>query len=303
LLRQLFSDNTLGAFLLTVCINSWYVYYLSINITTTPATQNSDVKKPKTIELTGSMRIIMIGSLVLWLILLNATFILNMTTSSIFYDSIYCSQNTTSYLYLVLGLFMIILFLGVGLFHQNISFSGEYIIFVLLIIISSYLLISSSNLFLTIFLLELVALLIFGKMAVSRVTIKKSRIDTTNTFNKPPRSYGLFNSLFFQFWANFVSSICLFFSLLNIHYMFGTSHFFLINFLLSLISSNWYLMNVFVVVSLLVLLTGFFIKLGLTPYQFFKIEIYKGIPVYIIIVYTTIYLVIYIHFYFYFYIN
>ena len=50
---------------------------------------------------------------------------------------------------------------------------------------------------------------------------------------------------------------------------------------------------------LILFITGFFIKLGLSPYQFFKIETYKGIPVFMIIVYTTLYLIIYVYFFIY----
>lgn len=42
---------------------------------------------------------------------------------------------------------------------------------------------------------------------------------------------------------------------------------------------------------------GLLIKLGLAPYQFFKIETYKGIPLFVVVVYTTIYLVVYVYFF------
>jgi hypothetical protein len=113
----------------------------------------------------------------------------------------------------------------------------------------------------------------------------------------PQFSYGLFNSLFFQFWANFVSSVFLFFSLINIHYLFGLSNFFLLNFFYSILSVNWYTTEIFSSFVLILLTTGLFIKLGLSPYQFFKIETYKGVPLFMVIVYTTLYLVIYIYFF------
>lgn len=190
-----------------------------------------------------------------------------------------------------------VLLSAMALFKQNISFSTEYILFVLLIVLGSYLLASSTNLFLSIFLLEFLALLIFGKMTVSRASIKQTVINKINQINKKNYSYGLFNSLFFQFWANFASSIFLLFSLSNLHYSFGTSNFFVTNFLLSLINTTFYLTPTFIFIILTILLTGLFIKLGLSPYQFFKIETYKGIPIFIVIVYTTVYLITYIYFF------
>jgi len=108
---------------------------------------------------------------------------------------------------------------------------------------------------------------------------------------------------FFQFWANFVSSIFLFFALINVHYLFGTSNFYLLNFLLSIFTLGWHVPESFVLFSLVILLTGLFIKLGLSPYQFFKIETYKGIPLLMIVVYTTIYLVVYVYFFSYLYLH
>jgi len=294
LLNPLFLDTLLNIFLCIICMNSWYMYYINVNNITTPEVQSKDVKKPTNIELSRNMRSILIGSVALWFISANSVFTWNVSTSTIFYDSIYLSNNSISYLWISLSILLIITLSGLSLFNQNISFSMEYIIFVIMIITTSYLLLSSTNLFLTIFLLEFVALLIFGKLAVSRITIKKLPPKKINSFSNVQHSYGLFNSLFFQFWANFVSSVLLFFSLLNIHYMIGTSNFFIVNFLLLLMSSNLYLANIFISIILIALLTGFFIKLGLSPYQFFKIETYKGIPVYIIIVYTTLYLIIYV---------
>jgi len=85
--------------------------------------------------------------------------------------------------------------------------------------------------------------------------------------------------------------------------MFGTSNFFFLNFFYSIIALNLYMIETFSSFTLILLLMGLFIKLGLSPYQFFKIETYKGIPLYMIIVYTTVYLIIYIYFFSYLILN
>lgn len=239
--------------------------------------------------------------LFIWWFLFNYSYILNCGTHHGFWSALYQSNNTVLYFFSMLFVLALILFSGLQLYRQNVTISSEYLIFVCLIIFSSYILISSSNLFLTIFLLEVIALLIFGKFTVTRLFTNNNLAVTskTNSLFLNQFSYGLFNSLFFQFWANFVSSTCLFFSLINLHYSYGTSNFFMLNFFFSVVNSNWYVPEIFNSFNLIVLITGFFIKLGLSPYQFFKIETYKGIPVYTVIVYTTLYLAVYIYFFIY----
>jgi len=73
------------------------------------------------------------------------------------------------------------------------------LIFVLLAGVVGFFLLTSTNLLLTVFLLELIALLIFGKFAVSRILFKKNPTDLNKNTTPPRFSYGLFNSLFFQF--------------------------------------------------------------------------------------------------------
>jgi len=199
LLSSLFVDTSLTMFLFTICANSWCIYYININTLTTPAPQSTDVKKPSTIELTRSMHSVLIGATILMFIIMNIIFISNNNAYAAFYDTIYLSNSAISYLQVVSLILLIIIMFGLSLYNQNITFSMEYIIFVIIIIFASYLLISSTNLFLTIFLIEFIALLIFGKMAISRVMIKKSRVTKINSFNATRYSYGLFNALFFQF--------------------------------------------------------------------------------------------------------
>lgn len=188
------------------------------------------------------------------------------------------THNNT--VFLLIAAFVLLLILGsiVTLRKQNISFNIEYVLFIFLIILAGHLLVSSSNLFTSIFCLEFIALLIFGKFAVSKILIRNNNIKQNTTNYVTNYSYGLFNSLFFQFWANFTSSVFLFFSLTNTHYLCGTSNFYLLNFLFYILNFTQYLTVSFVSMFFIIFITGFFIKLGLSPYQFFKIETYKGVP-------------------------
>jgi len=85
--------------------------------------------------------------------------------------------------------------------------------------------------------------------------------------------------------------------------MFGLSNFFFLNFFISILTYNFYLTGFFSSFVLTIFTTGLFIKLGLSPYQFFKIETYKGVPLFMVIVYTILYLIIYIYFFSFLYIN
>lgn len=297
MLSYSFTDLTLSSFFFMFIMGLWFVYYTFINNITVPAILSTDVKQKKKIDLNGNTRIVIFSLFCTWLCIINYTYIQNIDISGVLWGTLQMSNSTLNYLYLIIFILLIILTSSTYLFNQNLSFTTEYLIFVLLIGVSGFFLLSSNSLFLTIFLLELVALLIFGKFAVSRVMFNQNSVNLTKTSNTPTYSFGLFNSLFFQFWANFVSSVFLFFSLISIHYSFGTSNFFFLNFFFSILSQIFSSPEQFTMFSLLIFTTGLFIKLGMSPYQFFKIETYKGIPLYMVIVYTTLYLAVYIYFF------
>lgn len=302
MLSYSFTDITLSSFVFVFIVGLWFVYYTFVNNLTTPVVASTDIKRKKTVDLNGNVRIVIFSLFCAWLYVTNYAYVQSAHAHSILWDTLQMSNNTLTYLYIIVSVLLVILISSTYLFNQNISFTTEYLIFVLLIGISGFFLLSSGSLFLTIFLLELVALLIFGKFAVSRILFKQNSLNTTKNEGAPQFSYGLFNSLFFQFWANFVSSVFLFFSLVGVHYSFGTSNFYLLNFFFSVLSQIFNTPELFTTFSLLVFTSGLFIKLGLSPYQFFKIETYKGIPLYMVIVYTTLYLVVYIYFFSFFFV-
>jgi len=150
----------------------------------------------------------------------------------------YLSNNLTIYLYFLLIILFFILVGGLYIHIQQPSVTAEYLVFIFLIILTSFLLVSSTNLFFTIFLFEFVGLLIFGKFTAGVVFLSSKDLNTRPNPNVyiDHFSYVLFNSLFFQFWVNFISSVLLFYALINIHYMFGFSNFFLLNFFFAMLS-------------------------------------------------------------------
>ena len=293
------TDVILTLFSSTLILFLWLLYHVYVNTVTVPPVGSYDVYIKKNIRVSQNISPILAGLFTLWCFIFNYIFIQNFNTSTIFWDAIYVSNNTLNFFFLSAAILFCTLSTIVCLKKQNISFSVEYILFIFLIVFAGYLLISSTNLFISIFFLEFITLLIFGKFTVSKTTYSLNKINNAKPAYLTQYSYGLFNSLFFQFWANFVSSIFLFFALINMHYLCGTSNFFLLNFLFYIVNSTWYASEYFLITSLTVLITGIFIKLGLSPYQFFKIETYKGIPLFMVVVYTIIYLVIYIYFFIY----
>lgn len=299
MLSYIFTDILITLFSSILVFFLWWLYHIYINTLTVPHVENTDVSLNKTVKNTQNIYNIFIGLIILWFFIFNYIYIHNISTTSSFWDALYLSNNTISFFFLNVIILFCILGLVLFLKKQNISFNIEYILFIFLIIIAGYLLISSTNLFISIFFLEFIALLIFGKFTVSKSVVKLNKLNNIRPVYITQYSYGLFNSLFFQFWANFVSSIFLFFSLINIHYLCGTSNFFLLNFLFYIINATWYSSEYFLLTSITALTTGLFIKLGLAPYQFFKIETYKGVPLFMVVVYTTLYLVVYIYFFLY----
>lgn len=299
MLSYTFMDILLTSTIFVVFTLLWWIYYLFTNVITTPKLSNTDAMIKVNPSTTSNIHCVIPGLSLLLIFFANYLLISHFNTTSLFWDSLYLSNNTMTFFFLSIIVMLAVTTAIIALRSQNISFNLEYIIFIYLIIITGYFLISSTNLFISIFFLEFVALLIFGKFTVSKVVFKHNQSTTINSGYINQYSYGLFNALFFQFWANFVSSIFLFFSLINIHYMCGTSNFFMMNFIFNVVNLNWVYSEYFMIINLSVLITGLFIKLGLSPYQFFKIETYKGIPLFMVILYTTVYLLIYIYFFIY----
>ena len=206
--------------------------------------------------------------------------------SNLFFKNIYVNNFN---LFMVLMLFMLIIliiYIFKNLFFQKINYPKEYFFSILNIIVISPILFFTNNLFSFIFLLELLSVLIFFKLTVSKINKKTNFLSNKNLFF----SKKYLSLLFFQFWVTFFSTIMLFFFLNSILVLLGSSNFFLINFLLKV---NLY-QNIFDIFFLNLIsvffLIFFFFKLGTPPIQLFKIEIYESIPFISILFFTTFYI-------------
>lgn len=173
--------------------------------------------------------------------------------------------------------------------NSNLNYSLDYFSSITNLIVFVPLIFLSNTIYTFLFLLELTSLLILYKFSVSRNWFGSKDNSKKLYFNRVlPKSY--LNMLFFQYWANFFSSMLLMFSIFNLIFIFGTSEWGTINILnLSMHNNNYINKNIVVFYIWFSFFIGMFFKIGLTPLHLFKIEVYKGIPFISIFFYTTWY--------------
>lgn len=103
--------------------------------------------------------------------------------------------------------------------------------------------------------------------------------------------------LFFQYWAAFFSSILFVYTILIYLYLFNSTEWILLNFLnliqLTTQNTNYILISVIN----FVLILSFLLKIGLTPLNLYKLEVYKGLPYISIFFYTTFYFLVFFLFF------
>jgi len=154
-----------------------------------------------------------------------------------------------------------------------------------------------------IFILELISTLIFYKFVSSKLWTSKDISAETlknQSFSRSlPKQY--LDMLFFQFWATFFSTVTLLVSTLTLFYLFNTTDWTSMYYLISLNFELGYFTNsIFFTLLIIPLFLGIFLKLGLTPLHLYKIELYQGIPFKTIFFYTTYFFLTFISFFAYF---
>lgn len=192
---------------------------------------------------------------------------------------------------LLLVNFLFVFILGIIKYNFNI---GKFDYFFALLNLANFLpLMFLVNTFFTFFfVLEVNSCLIFYKFVVSKIWYNGSKSDSFNNYlslkRLLPKNY--LNMLFFQYWAAFFSSVMITFVLIFFMYLYGTTEWFILN-IFNKMSMKYYMLNFFFnnIIVCSVILFAFLIKIGFTPVQLYKIEIYKGIPYISIFFYTTYY--------------
>jgi hypothetical protein len=146
-----------------------------------------------------------------------------------------------------------------------------------------------NTIFTFLFLLELISVILLYKLISSKIWFKNFE-KSKYILNNIPQNY--VNMVFFQYWITFFSTVFIIYFYINIFFMYGTTDWFLIQFLNTV--DNYFLnfdANL-VRLLLIVFLCSVFFKLGLTPFHLFKVEVYKGLPYLSIFFYTTYYFII-----------
>ena len=238
------------------------------------------------------------GFVQLFVLLISFTFIKG-SSLAFLWNQLYLSNFNMNLITLMLIFLILLMLVCLNLTTNTVNYNTDY--FFALVNISIFLIFMffSNNLLAFTFVLELNSITIFYKFVTSKYWYKAKQTIEDQVFelnNRAiPKNY--LNMLFFQYWSTFFSSILLFFSLSNVFLYYGSSEFFLIQFLSFVKLNSQDLNTTFMVLLWLPLLLGFFIKMGLTPFHLFKIEVYKGLPLISILFYTTLFFFVYFMFF------
>lgn len=143
-----------------------------------------------------------------------------------------------------------------------------------------------NTVFTFLFFLETISVILFYKLISSKIWFK-NQSNNKQVNNTIPQNY--VNMVFFQYWVTFFSTIFIVYFYINMFYMYGSTEWFLIQFLNSIDTFNIQSNNNLLRVIIIVFLLSVFFKLGLTPFHLFKVEVYKGLPYLSIFFYTTYY--------------
>ena len=206
-------------------------------------------------------------------------------------------------IFFLYGVMLLYLFTVRGSFMGARGLRADYIFSVINFFIFTPLIFFVNTFFTFFFVLEVNSVLIFYKFVVSKPWSVPS-VENRNAWLHINSYKEFLNMLFFQFWSSFFSSVLLIFTILVFNYLFSTSEWLIMNYLLSLEQISIY--NYLLTLISLVLLFTYFIKIGLTPFHLYKLEVYKGLPYYVVFFYTTLYFFVYFIFFlllYFFYLN
>lgn len=142
------------------------------------------------------------------------------------------------------------------------------------------------------FLIEVNSSLVFYKFVTSNFWFKNLNNNLTKSTLKRELPKNYLNTLFFQYWVTFFSSSLLLYSLANIIMLYGSTDFAFIEFIQSSNRHLNYNTDYYIITIIwFSFITGFLLKVGITPIHLFKLEIYRGLPYLSIFFYTTVYFV------------
>lgn len=170
---------------------------------------------------------------------------------------------------------------------SRLYFSIDFLYATALIFLSITLLFVSNTFITFYFFLELSVCLTFFKFAVSRFWFRNpskcySRHSLEKFSDATPKAH--INVLFFQYWISFFSSVLLLFFFINLEFYFSSTEWTFLN-----LSLFFFELPVDFYFYFFLFIIGFFLKIGLTPFHLYKLEVYKGLPFITIFIYTIIF--------------
>lgn len=197
------------------------------------------------------------------------------------------------YLFIFIGFTVFFLLKNTTTNKTNLTKSIDYIFSINNLVILLPYLFFVNTIFTFLFLLELISVILLYKLISSKIWFKQTT--TKNVNNNIPQNY--INMVFFQYWVTFFSTIFIVYFYINIFYIYGTSEWFLFQFINLIDLNNSYTQSNMIRLLILVFILGVFFKLGITPFHLFKIEVYKGLPFLSIFFYTTYYFIVFFTFF------
>jgi len=294
-----FYDVSLVLFIFYL-LSSIIVFFLLINI------RSSNLNKSKTaLTIKNSVNKIIPNDLIIRygivISFLTILFLLNFKGDS--NTSWFSHLNITNmnlFLFLFFNIiFFVIYFILIKLPNlKNIQF--EYFISIIILNLILPLLFFSNNILTFFFILELVSSLILFKFVVGRdwELLISSKKNNFFNFSNNYKSNSYINIIFFQYWISFFSSVLIVYSLLMFFYFYGSTDFVILNFLTSIdFNLNSLDFNISIILTYIAFFIGFFLKLGLAPIHFYKVELYKGLPFITILIYTIYFFFIFFIFF------
>lgn len=187
--------------------------------------------------------------------------------------------------YLFLSSFYLFFFKSF-LFNPSYNYRDFYFIFFQISLLVPFLFLST-NFFQLFLFIELLSIFMSYKFVISLKYYSFSKKIVGEVFNIDSS----FKALFFHYWSGFFSSILIFFWLIIIYKIFGTTELGVVKLIL-LVQPYTIDQTVLSFVFFIFFLT-FLFKLGFVPFQFYKIEIYSKIPFILISFYTLYYFIIF----------
>jgi hypothetical protein len=281
-----------------IFITVWYTYFLIISSTKQKLiSKTSLIKSNSAITLNNNILGIFRNFQVYYFIFFIYLFTFRGFEGTYFVRHLCISNFTiTGYYYLIL--LNSFLFVWLSKLLANIlknSVTLDYIISLVQMFILLPYIIFSNSIFTLFFNLEIASSLLFYHFISSYNWFKESNCN----INKKLNVNFFFNMLFFHFWSSFFSSLFIVYSGLNLYYFIGTTEWLYFNFLLGTLIESGYIYNTFFIYLILIIFfIALIVKLGISPFLIFKIEIYRGLNIIVIFFYSIIFFSIFFSIFF-----